>query len=108
MDYSIKDMYESIMSLLMADYAKAKRATYAYSGFYHVTIERTPNFTVLWDCRDTLTLIAMYDWNNNIALDLSANADDFTNGDNKFIIESFFWFAEKVISVPKEVLSCRE
>ena len=107
MDYSIKDLYESTMSLLMADYAKAKRTTCVYSGFYHVTIGRTPRFTVLWDGRDFIRLLALYDWNNHIALDLSANADDFTNGENKIIIENFFWFAE-VISVPQEVLSCRE
>ena len=107
MDYNIKDLYASTMSALMADYGKAKQSTYAYSGFYHVTIERTPNFTVLWDGRDSMTMLAVYDWNTHIALDLSANADDFTNGENKFINEMFFWFAEEVFSVPKEVLSCR-
>lgn len=108
MDYNIKDLYTSIMSALKVDYDKAKHTTCAYSGFYHVTIERTPNFTVLWDGRDSITMLALYNWNTQIALDLSANADDFTNGENKIIIENFFWFAEEVFSVPKEVLSCRE
>ena len=55
-----------------------------------------------------MTMLAVYDWNNRIALDLSANADNFTNGENKFIIECFFWFVDKVISAPQEVLTCRE
>ena len=43
-----------------------------------------------------------------IALDLSTNAVGFTNGEIKFIIENFFWFADEVIFVPQEVLECRE
>ena len=108
MDYNIKDLYASTMASLMADYAKEKQITYAYSGFYHVTIERTPNFTVLWDGRDSMTQLALYDWNNHIALDLSANVDYFTISVIKFIIENFFWFADEVISVPQEVITCRE
>lgn len=108
MDYSIKGLYASTMSALMADYGKVLQTTTAYSDFYDVNIERTPNFTVLWDGRDTMIMLALYDWNNHIALDLSANADDFTNGENKIIIENFFWFVDEVISVPKEVLECRE
>lgn len=108
MDYNIKDLYESTMSSLMADYGKAKQTTYAYSGFYHVTIERTPDYTILWDGRDSMTMLAVYDWCTHVALDLSANADDFTNDEIKFIIEMFFWFAEEVLSVPQEVLACHE
>lgn len=108
MDYSIKGLYESTMSVLMADYGKVLQTNTVYSDFYNVTIERTPNFTVLWDGRDSMTMLAVYDWNTHIALDLSADADDFTNGENKIIIENFFWFADEVISVPQEVLECRE
>lgn len=108
MDYSINDLYSSTMSALMADYGKALQTTTAYSDFYNVTIERTPNFTVLWDGRDSMTMLAVYDWNTHIALDLSADAYDFVNGEIKFIIEQFFWFAEEVVSVPHEVMSCRE
>jgi hypothetical protein len=96
------------MSALMADYGKMLQTTTVYSDFYNVTVERTTNFTVLWDGQDSMTLLALYDWNNHIALDLSANADDFTNGENKIIIENFFWFADEVISVPQEVMECRE
>ena len=49
MDYSIKDPYASTMSSLMADYGKMLQTTTVYSDFYNVTIERTSNFTVLWD-----------------------------------------------------------
>ena len=108
MDYNIKDLYESTMSSLMTEYGKMLQTTTVYSDFYNVTIERTPNFTVLWDGRDSMTMLALYDWNTHIALDLSANADDFTNGENKFIIENFFWFVDEAFSVPQEVLSCRE
>lgn len=108
MDYNIKDLYESTMLYLMADYGKVLQTTTVYSDFYNVTIERTQNFTVLWDGRDSMTMLAVYDWNTHIALDLSANADDFTNGVNKIIIENFFCFVDEVISVPQEVLECRE
>lgn len=104
MDYSIKDLYASTMSALMADYGKVLQTTSVYSDFYDVTIERTPNFTVLWNGRDIMTLIAVYDWNTHIALDLSANVDDFYNDENNYIIENFFWFADEVLSVPVEVL----
>ena len=108
MDYNIKDLYASTMTSLMADYCMAEQTTCAYSGFYHVTIERTPRFTVLWDGRDSMRLLALYDWNTHIALDLTANEDGFTNGEIKFIIENFFWFADEVIYVPEEVLECQE
>lgn len=108
MDYNIKDLYASTMSALMDDYGKVLQTNTAYSDFYNVTIERTPNFTVLWDGRDSMIMLAVYDWNMHIALDLSANADDFTNGVNKIIIENFFWYVDEVISVPQEVLECRE
>lgn len=108
MNYNIKDLYASAMTSLMADYCMAEQTTCAYSGFYHVTIERTPNFTVLWDGRDTMRLLALYDWNKHIALDLTANEDRFTNGENKIIIENFFWFSDEIISVPVEVMTCRE
>ena len=108
MDYNIKDLYAITMSSLMDDYANMLQTVTTYSGFYDVTIERTKNFTVLWNGRDSMTLLALYDWNNHIALDLSANVDDFTNGENKIIIENFFWFADEVISVPEEVLTCHE
>lgn len=80
----------------------------AYSDLYHVGIERTPNFTILLNGRDNMALIALYDWYNHIALDLSANADGFTNGEIKLIIERFFWFAEEIISVPDEVITCHD
>lgn len=108
MDYNIKDLYATTMSALMTDYGKGLKTNMAYSDFYNVTIERTPNFTVLWDGRDPITILAVYDWNTHIALDLSAAADDFVNGENKFIIENFFWFAEEIISVPAEVITCSE
>lgn len=102
-DYSIKDLYKRTMSALMADYGKVLHTTMVHSNRYDVTIERTPNFTILWDGIDAMILLALYDWNNHIALDLSAKADGF-----RCIIESFFWFADKVISVPAEVITCRE
>ena len=108
MDYSIKDLYESTMSSLMADYANMLQTVTTYSDFYDVTIERTKNFTVLWNGRDSMKMLAVYDWNTQIALDLSANVDDFVNGVNKFSIENFFWFVDEVISVPQEVLECHE
>ena len=86
MDYNIKHLYESTMSALIADYGKVRQTTMAHSERYFVTIERTPNFTVLWD---GMILLAVYDWNNHIALDLTGNADCVD-----FIIERFFWFAE--------------
>lgn len=108
MDYSIKDLYKSTMSDLMNDYANMLQTVTIYNGFYDVTIERTKNFTVLWNGRDSMIMLAVYDWNTHIALDLSANADDFGNGENKHIIENFFWFADEVFSVPQEVMSCLE
>lgn len=103
MDYDIKHLYASTMSALMADYGMVLQTTMAHSERYGVTIERTPNFTVLWDGIDSMVLLALYDWNNHIALDLSGNVDVFD-----FIIERFFWFAEEIISVPAEVITCRE
>lgn len=108
MDYSIKDLYARTIKALKVDYDKVFQTAMAYSDFYHVGIERTPNFTILLNGLDNMALIALYDWYNHIALDLSANADGFTNGEIKHIIESFFWFADEVISVPQEVLSCQE
>lgn len=108
MDYNIKDLYESTMSSLMTDYGKMTKTTGVYSDLYNVYIERTPNFTVLWDGIELMIMLAVYDWNTHIALDLSADADDFVNGENKFIVENFFWFADEVISVPEEVLTCHE
>ena len=108
MDYNIKDLYEITMSELIADYGKTIRKTGVYSHLYNVYIERTKNFTVLWYDIDSMIMLAVYDWNTNIALDLSADAYAFVNGENKHIIESFFWFADEVFSVPQEVLSCRE
>ena len=111
MDYNIKDLYASTMLALIYDFWNVLHPTMTYSEHYGVTIARTTNFTILWDGIDSMTMLAIYDWNTQIALDLSANAanaDDFVNGKIKFIIESFFWFADKVISVPQEVLSCRE
>lgn len=103
MDYNIKHLYESTMTALMADYGKVLQTTIAHSERYCVTIERTQNFTVLWDGIEIMILLAVYDWNNHIALDLSGNADCFD-----FIIERFFWFAEEIISVPEEVISCHD
>lgn len=108
MDYSIKDLYESTMSSLNVDYGRAFQTAMAYSDLYHVGIERRPNFTILLNGNDNMAPIALYDWYNHIALDLSANAVGFTNGEIKFIIESFFWFADEVISVPQEVLECQD
>lgn len=108
MDYNIKDLYVRTMKALMIDYDKRFQIAMAYSDFYHVGIQRTPNFTILLNGRDNMATIALYDLYNHIALDLSANAEDFTNGENKHIIENFFWFADEVISVPQEVLECHE
>lgn len=54
------------------------------------------------------TLSALYDWNTHIALDLSANVEGFSNDENNYIIENFFWFAEDVISVPEDVMACHD
>ena len=108
MDYSIKDLYASTMLALIDDFCNVLHPTMTYSEHYGVTIVRTTNFTVLWDGIDSMTMLAIYDWNTQIALDLAANVDDFTNGENKISIENFFWFADEVISVPEEVLTCHE
>ena len=108
MDYNIKDLYEITMSELFAEYGKPIRKTGAYSHLYNVYIEHIQNFTILWYDIDSMIMLAVYDWNTNIALDLSADVDIFVNGEIKHIIENFFWFADEVFSVPQEVLSCRE
>lgn len=108
MDYTTQQLYEYEMSCLFADYGKLDSSQTVYNEFYQVTIERTPGFTVLWDGEDSMTMLALYDWSTHIALDLSAGSDDFRHGENKFITESFFWFADEVIFVPQEVLECRE
>lgn len=108
MDNIIKGLYARTMSALKVDYGRAFQNAMAYSDFYNIGIERTPNFTILLNGRDNMTLIALYDWYNHIALDLSANAEGFTNDEIKLIIENFFWFADEVISVPQDVLSCHE
>lgn len=103
MDYNIKHLYESTISALMADYGKVPKTNMAHSERYWVTIEHTPNFTVLWDGIDIRILLGLYDWNNHIALCLTAKEDCFS-----FIIERFFWFAEEIIYVPEEVITCLE
>lgn len=108
MDYNIKELYEITMSELFAEYGKPIRKTGVYSHLYNVYIERTQNFTILWYDIDSMIMLAVYDWNRHIALDLSADADAFINGENKHIIENFFWFADEVFSVPKDVMSCHE
>lgn len=113
MDYIIKDLYEITMSKLFADYGKPIRKTGVYSHLYNVQIERTQNFTILWYGKDLMIMLDVYDWNTHIALDVSADADlvdadIFVNGEIKHIIENFFWFADEVFSVLKDVLSCHE
>lgn len=107
MGYNVKDLYATTMSALMADYGKVLQTTCTYSDFYDVTIERTPNFTICgmaataWQCLQCTT-------GTHIVLDLSANVNGFRNDENNYIIENFFWFAEDVIFVPKDVMECRE
>lgn len=80
MDYNIKELYKCTMSDLMNEYyGGAIQTTCAYSAYYGVAIERTRNFTILWDGRNIMTMLAVYDWNNHIALDLSDGVDGFSS-----------------------------
>ena len=104
MDYSIKDLYASTLSALMADYGKVLQTNVVHLEHYGVVIERTQNFTILWDARKpVMSMLAVYDWNTHIALDLSDGDAGFSN-ENKLILENFFWFADEVLTVPAKVM----